>query len=446
MSGVQTAPAAPVTGVQGAQLRRGVGLLGVVMFGSGTAIGVSIFSVLQPAAEVAGSGLLIAIALGIVPMMLFAIVYAWLSSALPVSGASYEWPRRFLGPFTGFSIAWLRILANVGALVVLARVLANYLGMAIAVPAMPIVAGAITLVFALNFVGVTVAARAQTALMLMLIAVLALFVGTGAPVSSAQIMGPLLAEGGMAVLAAVPLLISLFLGIESAVEIGDEVRNPKRNIPLGIGIAIVLTAVIYSCVAATTLGILGPDALAGSAAPLLDAARVPLGDWALPVIVGAATIAIVKSMNSIALVFSRSIYAMGKSGAFPTSLAAIHPRFGTPYRAILLCYAAAMAGLLMPDSLVFLLLAVNIPTMLKYMACSLCAVKVAREGGEIAQAATLRFAPRLIVAVGWAGVVAALGIILAGIEADWRPYLLVIGWFAIGVIAYIAYGRRTAAR
>lgn len=435
-----------MSAVQETQLRRGVGLLGVVMFGAGTAIGVSIFSVLQPAAEVAGSGLLIAIALGIVPMALFAIVYAWLASALPVSGASYEWPRRFIGPFTGFAIAWLRILANVGALVVLARVLARYLGMAIAIPTLPIVAGAITLVFVLNFVGVTVAARAQTLLMLMLIVVLAVFVGTGAPLASTATIGPLLAEGGMAVAAAVPLLITLFLGIESAVEIGDEVRDPQRNIPLGIGLAILLTAAIYSGVAATALGILGPDALATSSAPLLDAARVPLGDWALPVIVGAATIAIVKSMNSIALVFSRSIYAMGKGGAFPSALAAIHPRFGTPYRAILLCYVAAMAGLLMPDSLVFLLLAVNIPTMLKYAACSLCAVRVARAGGEIAQAATLRFAPRTIVAVGWAGVVAAIAIILAGMQADWRPYLLVIGWFAIGSIAYVAMRRGASPR
>ena len=155
------------------------------MFGAGTAIGVSIFSVLQPAAEVAGSGLLVAVGVAALPMVLFALVYAWLASALPVTGASYEWPRRFLGPFTGFAIAWLRILGNVGALVVLARVLTNYLGMAVAIPNTPVVALALTAVFILNYIGIGVAAWVQTALMLILIAVLAVFVGSGLPLASA---------------------------------------------------------------------------------------------------------------------------------------------------------------------------------------------------------------------------------------------------------------------
>jgi APA family basic amino acid/polyamine antiporter len=435
-----------LSGADTRPLTRGVGLTGVVMFGAGTAIGVSIFSVLQPAAAVAGSGLLAAIALGIVPMLLFAIVYAWMASALPVSGASYEWPRRFLSPFAGFAIAWLRILSNVGALVVLARVLVNYLGMAIDLPGTPIVAAAITLVFALNYVGVAVAAKAQTALMLMLITILALFVGTGAPQASATTIGPLLAEGGWAVVAAVPLLISLFLGIESAVEIGDEVREPQRTIPLGIAIAVVVTALIYGAVAATALGLVGPAALAASKAPLLDAARVPLGAAALPIVVGAATVSILKTMNATALTFSRSIYAMGLSGAFPPALARVHPRFGTPYRAILFCYVCAMAGLLMPSSLVFLLLAVNVPTMLKYMACSLCAIRLAGAQGDIAARARLRFPPRLVIFAGWAAVLAAAAIIVAGIEADGRPYLLVLGWLVVGIVVYLGYARHADAR
>lgn len=430
--------------MSGTDLRRGVGLTGVVMFGAGTAIGVSIFSVLQPAAQVAGSGLLIAIALAAVPMVLFAIVYAWLASALPVSGASYEWPRRFLSPFAGFAIAWLRILGNVGALVVLARVLTNYLGMAFAIPAVPVMAVAITAVFALNYIGIGVAARVQTALMLLLIAVLALFVATGAPLVSTAVIGSPTSVGTAAILAAVPLMISLFLGIESAVEIGEEVRDARRTIPLGILIAIVLTAVIYTTVAVTALGLVGPASLAASSAPLLTAAAVPLGGWALPVIVGAATVSILKTMNSTAMVFSRSLFAMGRSGAFPVGLAAVDPRFGTPHRAILTCYVFAMCGLLLPSSLVFLLLAVNIPTMLKYLACSLCAIRVAQGEPEIAAQASLKFRLGTVVWVGRAAAVCAVGIILAGIEADWRPYLLVLGWFALGVVFYLARGRMTA--
>lgn len=423
-------------------LRRRVGLTGVVMFGAGVAIGVSIFSVLQPAAEVAGSGLLIAVALAAVPMVFFALVYAWLASAVPTTGASYEWPRRFLHPVVGFAIAWLRILSNVGALVILSRVLASYLGMVIDVPPIPIIVGVICLVYFLNFIGVQMAARLQTVLMVALIIVLALFVGFGAPHATMEAVGALTASGTPAILACVPLMITLFLGIESAVEIGEEVVDPRRTIPLGILLAISLTALVYASVAFVALALVGPEALARSSAPLLTAATVPFGSWAAPIIVGAATISILKSLNANALVFSRVIFAMARTGVLPASLATIHPRFGTPSSAVVLCFGLTLAGLLLPPNLVFLLLAVNIPTMLKYLACSLSAVRVAANPQLIEETPALGFSNRAIIVAGWIGAACAVLIIIAGWQADWRPYLLVAAWLALGLVYYCLKGRR----
>jgi APA family basic amino acid/polyamine antiporter len=419
----------PVSG----KLKIGVGLGGGVMFGAGTAIGVSIFSVLQPAAQVAGSALLAAIVVAAVPMLLFAVAYAYLGSVLPVSGASYEWPRRFLGPLPGFVIAWLRIIGNVSALTVLAQVLVNYVGMVVPVPGKLMMAAALTAVFGLNYVGVAMAARVQIVLMILLLIVLGVFVATGAPHVSIALIGSPLGTGFTAMVAAVPLMISLFLGIESAVEIGEEIRDARRTIPLGIGLAIALTAIVYGAVAVTALGLVGPDRLAESPAPLLEAARVPLGSLAFPLIVGAAAVSILKTMNATALVFSRSLFAMGRTRIFPEGLARIHPRFGTPHIAILLGYACAMAGLLLPSSLVFLLLAVNIPTMLKYFACSLCAVRVARDHPELSSAASLNLSTTTVRWVGNAAAIAALLIIAAGLEADWRPYALIGGWLILGL-------------
>ena len=116
------------------ELKGGVGLTGVVMLGAGTAIGVSIFSVMAPAAQIAGSALLVAVLISALPMIVFALAYAYLASALPKSGASYEWPRQFIHPLVGFVIAWLRMLSNVGALAVLGAVLLDYLNMAFAIP------------------------------------------------------------------------------------------------------------------------------------------------------------------------------------------------------------------------------------------------------------------------------------------------------------------------
>ncbi len=419
-------------------LKRGVGLSGVVMFGAGTAIGVSIFSVLQPAAQVAGSGLLLAVLMAALPMVLFAICYAYLGSALPVSGASYEWPRRFIHPFVGFAIGWMRIIGNVGALILLSQVMANYLSMVVAVPPKALMAATLTLVFALNYRGVAVAAKVQVTLMLMLLAVLAMFVFTGLPALDMQRIGSPTQMGWLAILAAVPLMASLFMGIESAVEIGEEIRQPGRTIPLGITLAILLTAAVYLSVAFVALGLAGPARLAASDAPLLDAARVSLGELAVPLIVGAATVSILKTMNATAMVFSRSLFAMARNQALPGALAAVHPRFGTPHRAILTGYVLAMSGLVLPSSILFLLLAVNIPTMLKYLACSYCAVKVAKDHPELHRQADFRPAPRVIAWVGYAAMLGALGIILVGLEADWRPYLLVGGWLVIGCVYWFA--------
>lgn len=424
-------------------LRKSVGLGGVVMFGAGTAIGVSIFSVLQPAAQVAGSGLLAAVLVSALPMVLFALCYAWLGSALPVSGASYEWPRRFIHPFVGFAIAWLRILSNVGAAVVLATVLVNYLAMVVAVPTRLTMAAAITLVFTLNYLGVAVAARAQLVLMLTLLALLTAFVFLGAPSIDPKLIGSPFASGTLTTLAAVPLMITLFLGIESAVEIGEEVRDAPRNIPLGISLAITLTAVVYLGVAVTALGLVGPKGLAESSVPLLDAARIPFGRFAVPLIVGAATVSILKTMNATALVFTRSLFAMARTDVLPAALSAIHPRFGTPHRAILFGYVCAMLGLLLPSSLVFLLLAVNIPTMLKYLACSLCVPRVIGHHPEIREHARSAFSPKVMSVIGYAAAFCAVAIILMGLAADVRPYLLVGAWFIVGV-AYWLIRRRGA--
>ncbi len=421
-----------------ASLRKDVGLLGVVTLGAGTAIGVSIFSILQPTAQIAGSGLLLAIVIAALPMLLFAVSYSYLGSIFPVSGASYEWPSRFLHPMVGFLIAWMRIIANVGAITILSQVLVSYLAMIIPLPLKPTMAALITVIFLINYLGVGVAARAQSLLMALLLIVLAIFVVTGLPSVELERIGNPLEHGLLPVLAAVPLMISLFLGIESAVEIGEEVRNPQRNIPLGIAIACLLAALVYGAVSFTALGLAGPVALGASDAPLLTAAELSIGKSAVPLIVGAAAFSIFKSINAAALVFSRSLFAMGRNGVLPRALGVVNPSRGTPDRALLVGYGCAMAGLLLPSSLIFLLLAVNIPTMLKYLACSLSAARVAKAHPDLHAMSKLRISGPQIIAISLAGALCAAAILLFGIEADVRPYLLVGGWLLLGIIYWFA--------
>jgi len=428
-----------------AQLRHGVRLIDLVMLGAGTAIGASIFSVLGPAAQVGGAGILISVAVAALPMVLFGLVYAFMASARPRTAASYEWQREFTHPLLAFAIVWMRVLSNAVVMIILAQVLVNYLGMVLPLPAKPVMFGFFAVVFALNYLGVAIAARAQTVLMLALLAVFGVFVVAGAPSLQPALLFDAATGGWLPILAALPLMIQLFLGIETATEVGEEVDNAKTVVPLGLALGLLLTLVVYLAMAFTALSLVGPEGLAASKAPLLDAAKVSLGPWATPLIVTAAALALTKSMNAVFLVFSRFLFAMGRSGVLPSPLGRIHPKFGTPHVATIVAFAACVLGLFLPSSLLFLFLAVNVPTMMKYLGSCLAAWNLAAKHPEIHAEARLRFSRTTVMALAGLGVVAALVIAALGFTTDWKPYVLLAAWLIVGLVYYALRTRRAAA-
>ena len=118
-------------------LKIGINIIDVVAIGVGSAVGVSIFSIMAPAAKVAGSGMPVALLIAAIPMVVFAIIYAYMGSIIPRSGASYAWPAKFVHPYVGFMVAWLRILGATGTMVVLALVMVKYVSKVFVLPEKP---------------------------------------------------------------------------------------------------------------------------------------------------------------------------------------------------------------------------------------------------------------------------------------------------------------------
>lgn len=426
-------------------LKRNVGLMGVVSLGLGTAVGVSIFSILAPAAAVAGPAMLVSMVIAVVPMAVFALIYAFMGSAAPATGASFEWPRRFVHPFAGFIISWMRIAGSTSALIVLTMVLVSYMSSVVTLPSKLVMFGIFAAVFLANLAGVSFVARGQAIMLVILLATCAVFVFGGAGNVQTANFAPFMSEGMIGILAAVPLLISLFLGIESATEVGGEVRNPRRNIPLGIGLSVVLTAAIYFGVAVVALGILGGPALGASSAPLLDAAMVSLGEAGRILILVCAFVAIGSSINATFVIMTRFLYAMARAGMLPAFLAQANEARGVPQNAVILTFVLCCLGLFMPQNLVFLFLAVNIPTILKYGATCLAAIGLCRREPDLRAASSFPLSSRMVYALASAGIVLGILIILLGISADWRPYMLLGGWAALGVVYYALNQRAQAA-
>ncbi len=422
-------------------LKRNVDLWGVVALGLGSAMGVSIFSALGEATRLAGPGLLVAVIIAALPMAFIAVAYAFMGTVLPTSGASYEWPRRYIHPAVAFGVAWLRIAANIGALVILALVMTRYVSMIVPLPEKPAMFAAFTVFCIANVLGVGVAAKVQKTMMaglLVLFGVFCLLGLTGGEWRQERLT-PFLPNGWNGVLAALPLLITLFFGIESATELGDEIKDSRKTVAPGIVLSIGTAVVVYLLVAVTALGLLGAPLLGASKAPIADAAEVAMGGWGTPLVVAAALMAILKSMNGIFMVFSRSLYAMGKTGALPAVFAKVHPRWNTPWVACLFVFALATAGLLLPTELTFLFLAVGIPSLIKYFCVCVCARRVSRANPALH--AHFGMGQRAVLWCSSIGMVLAIALIAVGFETDWRPYAALGVWGLIGAAMYVLRGR-----
>ncbi|WP_183617051.1 APC family permease [Novosphingobium fluoreni] len=418
-------------------LTRTIGLFDLVMISAGSALGFSIFSVLSPAAAIGGSGILVTTVLAAMPMAVFGLVYAFLASANPRSGASFEWPREYLHPFVGFFLSWLRIFGSVGQLTTVSLVLVQYASMVVPLPVKPAMFALFVIVFLVNLAGLKVAAKAQSILMIVLLGTLGIFVVTGIGAIRPDNIFPLAPAGLWPILLAAPIMINLFMGIESATEVGEEVVNAERNVPLGILLSLLVIGAVYLSVAVVALGLVGAKGLAASSAPLVTAAGRSIPSLALTLIVGAAIVSLAKSLNASFLIFSRAFYAMGRAGVMPPALARLSGEAAVPRVAITASFACLVAGLCLPSNLVFLFLASNIPTILKYLTVCLCGVKVSKWRPDVLAAARMRLSGTSVFALSLLGAATALGLFALGYETDWRPYALIGVWGGIGTLYWV---------
>jgi APA family basic amino acid/polyamine antiporter len=192
--------------------------------------------------------------------------------------------------------------------------------------------------------------------------------------------------------------------------------------------------------------VLGAAGVAGGSAPLADAAGRFAGGWAGPLLVVTALVSIAAAMNAQFLILMRFLYAMADDGALPRPVARIHARWGTPWIAAIVTYAAAIASMALPSTLVFLFLAVNVPTVLKYLFNCVAAFRLVGRRPDIHAAATFRLSKRAVRAWSVVGVACALALLAAGLGADWRPYAVLGGWGVFGCLYWLLGVRRRTLR
>jgi basic amino acid/polyamine antiporter, APA family len=323
-------------------LRRDLGLLDAVAIGFGAIVGAGIFVVTGVAAGIAGPALLAGLLVAAIAATGNALSSAQLAAEYPQSGGTYEYGYRVLHEWAGFIAGWMFLASKTAAAGTVALGLAGYLeGLVPALPPRAVAVGAIVAFTALNYFGVRRSSTANLVVVALSLGALSTFVAAGVTSFRMENLRPFAPAGIGGTLQAAALLFFAYTGYARIATLGEEVRDPRRTIPLAIGLTMGGAVLLYLAVALVAVGAVGAAALAGTAAPLRVAAGAfPLGGVATVVSVGGVT-AMLGVILSQLLGLSRMIFAMARRGDLPARLAAIHPRYRSPGRAVLAIGAVA---------------------------------------------------------------------------------------------------------
>lgn len=386
-----------------AGLVRAVGPWGLAASTVCIVIGAGIFAV--PAALAASVGTYAPLALLACAMAIgaIAICFAEGGSRMASSGGAYGYIAFAFGPMTGFiagTLSWLgSVLASGGVTAALADVCVSLLPPPMRASAhaavIVVVIGVIALV---NTRGVVTATRMVSAVTLLKLLPLLVFVVVGATAvhgaNFAQTVRPDTAGLGRALI----LALFAFTGMEISLCASGEVAEPSRTIPRALVISMVAVTLLYVAIQLVAQGVLGP-ALAASKVPLADAmARVsPL--LRLLMLAGAA-VSMFGLLSSELLGNPRVLFAFARDGYLPAVLGRVHHRSRVPHVAILVNAAVAML-LALTGSFAELAVLSTLVTAPLYMLGCAAAHRMARRG-MMQGAAPLNFR--------WLGPATAIGI------------------------------------
>ena len=317
-------------------LKRTLNLLDATSVGIGAIIGAGIFVVLGIAIGYAGPSIIISIIIAGIVASFTAFSFAELGSAIPKEGGAYQYAFELISPFAGFLVGCLWLFAQIVAGAAISLGFAGYFVAVFPAFSVKVVAVLAALVLTgLNLVGIKQSTTINNILVIVKIAVLCAFIGFGLFQMHPQNLSQFSPNGLFGVLQGAGFIFFAYLGFGRIATLGEEVKNPERNLPLAILIALVVSLVLYVLTAFTAMGLQDYRILAQSGSPLAEAAKAT-GNFTLVAAVSlGALIATVSVLLTNLIGLSRVAFAMARNGQLPTSIARVSSRFGTPYISVL---------------------------------------------------------------------------------------------------------------
>ena len=468
----------------GHQLQRTLGVFDLMILGLAVAVGAGIFSVgARAAGSFAGPAVIFSFILAAATCALAIMCYAEFASTVPVTGSAYTYTYLTLGEGLAWIIGWNLLLEMISAAAVLAKYWGIYLAAVfstagIDIPQTTQIAGFslnwgpffIVAVFtALLIAGTQISAQVNNVFTIIKLAITVFVIVVGftymntdnftpfipaaqPPVVAHGVTGdmwgqPMLAwlfgaepsqYGWLGVISGASLVFFAFLGFDVVATSAEEVKDPQRTLPRGILGGLALVTVLYILVTLALTGMVPYTELAKAENPSLATAFIAVGaGWAAQVIsvgvlIGMTTVVMVLLMGS-----SRVLLALCRDGLLPRSWGVTSAKRKTPVRLQLAVgvIVAVLAGFTKVELLEEM---INIGTLSAFVMVSIgvLVLRKKRQGVEAAGAGyRVPFMPVL-------PVLSALLCFYLMLNLTTLTWLRFLGWMALGVVIYMAYGMR----
>lgn len=328
-------------GFEIAQLKKQLGLLDIFAVASGAMISSGLF--ILPAIAFTKAGPAVVLSYLFASLLIIPSIFskAELATAMPKAGGTYFYVERSLGAvwglFGGFASWFSLALKSAFAVVGMAILIDTTMETQMVQWHLKAIACLCCVGFMiLNIVSVKQTSRFQILLVGTLLAILALFVFFGAGAVDAVRYKGFLDKGWLAVFATAGLVFISYGGLTKVASIAEEVKEPGKNLPLGMLLAWFVVTLFYIAVIIIAVGVVDGQQLRSTMLPISVAAGKFMGTPGFALLGIAAVAAFVTTANGGLLAASRCPMAMSKDQLLPPPLARVNDRFKTPHISVLL--------------------------------------------------------------------------------------------------------------
>lgn len=450
------------------KLERSLGSVSLILLGIGAVIGAGLFSITGiAAAENAGPAIIISFIFAAIGCMFAGLCFSELASMIPISGGAYTYAYATLGEFIAWVIGWALILEYAAGAAVVSISWSAYVvsflhGFNIELPAalvaspwqatqlpdgseiyglinLPavLILAAISLIL---IVGVDKSAKVNALLVAIKVAVVILFIVVGLGYIDYNNYDPFIPEntgtfgdfGWSGIMRAAGIVFLAYIGFDAVSTAAQEVKNPSRDLPIGIIGSLLICTILYILFALVMVGLVPYQEL-DVAAPVAAAINKTPFLW----LNGMIKLAIIAGLTSVILVLllgqSRIFYTMSKDGLLPPLFARVHSRYHTPWVSNL--FLMAVVGIFAafaPLSLVGHLSSIG--TLLAFAIVCASVIVLRKTQPHLPRPFRTPFVP-------WVPLLGILICFALMFSLGWMTWARLTIWLMIGLIVYFSYGK-----